>query len=123
MRRMAFAAFVAFWAFVAAVLALATLVPDGESGPPAAAAAELRRITLAEVSGHASEHSCWMAIEGLVYDLTGYLGRHPASPAVMLAWCGREATAGMRTKGYGRDHSPRAWAELEQFRIGKLADE
>jgi cytochrome b involved in lipid metabolism len=121
-KRTVFAAFIAFWAFVAAVLALAVLVPDGESVAPAAAASEPRRIGLAEVAGHAGERSCWMAIEGEVFDLTAYLGHHPAPPAVMLAWCGREATAGMRTKGYGRDHSPRAWSELEQYRIGVLAE-
>lgn len=121
MKRPAFAAFIAFWAFVAAVLALAALVPDGEDRPVTATDGDARRITLAEVAGHADGSSCWMVIEGQVYDLTDYLGRHPTPPAVILPWCGREATEGMRTKGYGRDHSPRAWAELEQYRIGVLA--
>lgn len=61
-----------------------------------------------------------MAIEGGVYDFSGYVLRHPAPPSVLEPWCGREATEGMRTKGDSSDHSARAWRMAERFRIGNL---
>lgn len=115
MKRLTFAAFIAFWAFVGALLAVAALAPvqdrDGRRE---------RAIPLAEVAMHRDAASCWMAIEGKVYDVTGYFGRHPAPDAVLLAWCGGDATVGMRTKGYGRDHSAAAWSQLSAYQIGVL---
>jgi cytochrome b involved in lipid metabolism len=116
-KRLAFAAFVAFWAFVGAVLALDWLAPDTV---PAAADATTRPISIAELARHGDAQSCWMAIEGMVYDVTSYLGRHPTPDTVLLAWCGRDASVGMRTKGYGRDHSPAAWARLQALQVGVL---
>jgi cytochrome b involved in lipid metabolism len=117
MRRLTFAGFVAFWAFVATLLAVAVLEPE------TASAGDDRGVvtySLADVAKHGNRDACWMAIEGKVYDLTAYLDRHPTPASVLLAWCGRDATVGMRTKGYGRDHSRAAWASLEQFSIGEL---
>ena len=120
MKRLAFAAFIAFWAFVAALLALSTLAPGRGVEPATAAAPGLRRITLAEVAAHSGAESCWLAIDGKVYDVTAHLDRHPAPPAVLLAWCGREATGAMRTKGHGRNHSEAAWASLQSLQVGEL---
>ncbi len=72
------------------------------------------------MAAHADKTDCWVAIKGGVYDLTDYLPDHPAPPAILADWCGKEATEGMRTKGYGRDHSPGAWQMLEDYRIGEL---
>lgn len=116
MRRLTFAGFVAFWAFVATLLALAALEPETASAGDESVVA----YTLADVAQHGGQDSCWMAIDGKVYDLTGYLDRHPTPASVLLTWCGRDATIGMRTKGYGRDHSPAAWASLEQYALGVL---
>ncbi|UZJ45975.1 cytochrome b5 domain-containing protein [Marinimicrobium sp. C6131] len=114
MKKTAFAAFVAFWSSVLTLLATWALVP-------AVTLAEAQQVfTLEEVARHDRQEDCWMAIRGDVYDVTGYLPQHPAPPAVILPWCGREATEGMTTKGYGRDHSPAAWEELEAYRIGTL---
>lgn len=120
MKRLTFAAFIAFWAFVATLLALSAIVPESPVAPAAAASPQDRRISLAEVAEHDGAQSCWLAIAGNVYDVTAYVDRHPAPPAVLLDWCGREATEAMRTKGYGRDHSKSAWASLEAMRIGRL---
>lgn len=118
MRKVTYSAFVAFWASTLTLLFVDYLQPE-----TAGATDDLPAITLAELAKHASEDDCWMAIEGKVYDLTEYIPRHPTPPAVVTAWCGKEATTGMRTKGYGRDHSPAAWAELEEYLVGSLADE
>ncbi len=76
--------------------------------------------SLAEVATHNHADDCWMAINGLVYDFTTYLPKHPAPPELMLAWCGKDATQAFRTKTKGRPHSPYAIQLLPQYRVGKL---
>jgi cytochrome b involved in lipid metabolism len=112
-RKLTYTAFVAFWACLATLLITNWLASKPRD-------AELPRYTLAQVAGHATRADCWMAIEGKVYDVSPYIPQHPSAPSVMTPWCGKEATEGMRTKGYGRDHSPAGWAVLEQFTIGEL---
>lgn len=113
LQRITFGAFVAFWACAATVVALWALVPAGDAAEPGE-----RTIDAAELGRHDDIDDCWLAIEGVVYDISDYVPQHPAPPAVLGTWCGKEATEGMRTKGYGRDHSPMAWEMLERYRIG-----
>lgn len=114
--------FVAFCAVILTLLVVAWM----QSGQPGNAAAETDGepvYTLADVATHDRLDDCWMVIEGMVYDFTAYVPRHPAPPQVMEVWCGREATAGMREKGdAGRPHGEYAWSLLAQYRIGTLAD-
>ena len=77
--------------------------------------------TLAEIARHADARSCWMAIDGVVYDFTAYLPAHPAAPSVMARYCGREASDAFRTKDAGRPHSDHARDLLGRYRIGVLA--
>lgn len=121
MKKFIFAVFVAFWASVATVAVIEVLTPARET--PATAAENPKRFTLREVAEHDAVEDCWMVIEGQVYDFTDYIPKHPAPLSVIEPWCGTEATEGMQTKGVGRDHSPAAWAMLDDYRIGELADE
>lgn len=75
---------------------------------------------LATVAGHRTQDDCWMVIDGVVYDLSAYLPRHPADPALFAAWCGRDASEAYSSKGIGRPHSARADDLLAQYRIGGL---
>ncbi len=123
MKKVVFAAFVAFWSSIATITTLQAMGPEqatteADSGKADAAPA----YTLEQVAEHATLDDCWMAIEGGVYDLTAYLPNHPTPPFVLEPWCGKEATEGMRTKGYGRDHSPTAWGMMEEYRVGVLVE-
>lgn len=118
MRKLTYTAFVAFWSIAVTLLTVAVLAPDA----PVDAQEGESAYTLDELARHADEDSCWIAVEGIVYDITEYLPMHPTRPDILLPWCGGEATEGMRTKGYGRDHSPAAWAMLEDYRIGTLEE-
>lgn len=118
MRQLAYSAFVAFWSSVVTLLAVDMLAPER-----AVEAQDVLPVyTLDELAGHDTLESCWMAVEGQVYDITDYVPMHPTPPDVLLPWCGREATEGMRTKGYGRDHSPAAWAMLEDYLVGTVGE-
>jgi cytochrome b involved in lipid metabolism len=119
MKQLVYTLFVAFWASVLTVLALDALTPQARAGSTESET----EYTLEQVAEHDRLDDCWMAIEGKVYDFTGYVGQHPTPPAILEPWCGKEATEGMRTKGYGRDHSERAWQMAEQYLIGTLAGE
>ena len=103
-----------FWGAVAGVNLMAAGTAPGASG------ASAPQFTLAEVARHADAKSCWMAIDGSVYDFSAYLPRHPADPQAMLRHCGKEASAAFRTKDAGRPHSPYAAQLLKDYLIGTL---
>lgn len=113
MNRLCYSAFVAFWSSAATIFALGVLA---EPAPESEAT-----FTLEMVAEHNAADDCWMAIEGKVYDLTDYIPKHPTPPALIVPYCGTEATRGMRTKGYGNDHSQYAWGALADYLIGELA--
>lgn len=106
-----------FWCAVAALWAMSLWLPSNQSQ----AQAEEKRYTLSEVAVHNRKEDCWMAIGGIVYDLTAYLPQHPTNPEVILPSCGKEATVAYTTKNRGRPHSPYADELLRRYRIGTLA--
>lgn len=116
MNKLCYTAFIAFWASVATIAALQVLANTNTS----ANQDQAKIYTLDDVAKHGKETDCWMVIEKKVYDLTTYLTKHPVGSAIMVPWCGIEATAGMRTKGVGRDHSSFAWGQLSDYYIGDL---
>lgn len=126
MKKIVFATFVAFWSSIATIATLHAMgpaeAPAGTAETAVADATEATGYTLEQVAQHASLDDCWMAIEGAVYDFTRYVPNHPTPAFVLEQWCGKEATEGMRSKGYGRDHSPAAWAMMESYRLGPLLD-
>ena len=122
MKKFVYTLFIAFWASIGTLVTVHALSSDG---PEASAAAvdELPVYSLEDIAAHNTLDDCWMAMEGKVYDFTEYIPKHPTPPAIMEAWCGKEATEGMRTKGYGRDHSEAAWQMAEAYLIGMLKEE
>lgn len=79
--------------------------------------------TLAQVAEHANRESCWLAIEGKVYDVTPFVasGFHPGKDAI-LEGCGKDATTLFNTRpmGSGTAHSDKARGSLPKFVIGDL---
>jgi cytochrome b involved in lipid metabolism len=58
-------------------------------------------IPIAELARHNKPHDCWIAVNGVVYDLTDFLAQHSSQRNVLLAWAGRDAS-GMWNKIPGR---------------------
>ncbi|KAI1815102.1 FMN-dependent dehydrogenase-domain-containing protein [Poronia punctata] len=58
-------------------------------------------LTAAEVVTHRSASSCWIVVDGKVYDVTSYMDAHPGGAAVLLQQGGRDATTEFR-----KVHSP-----------------
>jgi len=80
--------------------------------------------TLSQIAEHATKDSCWLAIEGKVYDVTPFVasGFHPGKDAI-LEGCGRDATTLFNTRpmGSGTSHSDKARGNLPKYMIGELA--
>ncbi len=76
-----------------------------------------RAHTLDEVAQHDDASSCWVVVEGQVYDLTRWVGQHPGGPERILGLCGTDATVQFQAQHSGQARPER---QLESFRIGSL---
>ena len=74
--------------------------------------------SMAEVASHNNAQSCWLVIDGKVYDATDYLTRHPAGPDKILQTCGTDATDAFG--GVGKHAGNRAQNDLASLYIGDL---
>ena len=77
--------------------------------------------SMEEIAKHGSENDCWLLIDGKVYDVTEFIGRHPGGDAV-LEGCGIDSTELYETRpmGSGTPHSPGARQRLDDYYIGEL---
>ena len=73
--------------------------------------------TLAQVGQHNAATDCWAAIDGGVYDLTGWVNRHPGGPERIIAICGTDASVAFDSQHSG-DQRPEV--QLTQFYLGAL---
>jgi uncharacterized membrane protein/predicted heme/steroid binding protein len=91
--------------------------PTGSPARPKRAASVAHTYTLAQVNRHGDRSSCWVAVDGSVYDLNRWVGRHPGGPEAILGICGSDATSAFHAQ-HGQQRRPAA--ELATFRIGAL---
>jgi uncharacterized membrane protein len=80
-------------------------------------AANKAGITMTEISQHGDSKSCWSAIDGSVYDLTDWIGKHPGGAAVIKAICGKDGSAAFNGQHAGQK---RPADFLAAYRIGDL---
>jgi cytochrome b involved in lipid metabolism len=91
--------------------------------------AELETYTSSQVSEHDKKDDCWTIINGLVYDITAYVPRHPGGDEILDA-CGQDSTrlftqrktADGERIGSGTPHSSSASNQLQSYLIGKLSN-
>ncbi|WP_395018727.1 cytochrome b5 domain-containing protein [Dongia sp.] len=119
MKNLVLGAGLSFWIAMAAIWIFAAWAPPVTQ--PATADAAKAEYTAAEVAAHGDAASCWLIINGQVYDVTAYIDEHPANPRTILDYCGKEATRGFDTKDRDRPHSDAAARLLDRLRIGALS--
>ncbi len=94
------------------------------TNPKPSSDGQVATYTLEQIAEHGSKESCWMAIEGKVYDVTPFVqsGFHPGKDAI-LQGCGKDATTLFNTRpmGSGTAHSERARSMLPRYFVGDLA--
>jgi cytochrome b involved in lipid metabolism len=78
----------------------------------------VKSFSMAQVKTHASAASCWSAVDGKVYDLTKWIGRHPGGRGRIVAMCGKDGTATYRGE-HGKERGPSN--DLKRYLIGPLA--
>jgi cytochrome b involved in lipid metabolism len=78
----------------------------------------VKSFSMAEVKQHGSAASCWSVVDGKVYDLTKWIGRHPGGRARITAMCGKDGTATYRGE-HGKESGP--MSDLKRYVIGPLA--
>jgi cytochrome b involved in lipid metabolism len=73
--------------------------------------------TSAEVAIHASESSCWSIVNGIVYDLTSYISKHPGGSSKVLRICGKDGSSAFEGQHGGESKPERI---LAGYKIGPL---
>jgi L-lactate dehydrogenase (cytochrome) len=53
---------------------------------------QLLAINLLQVQRHNDCDSCWVIVEGEVYDVTDFLEEHPGGANIILRYAGKDAT-------------------------------
>lgn len=101
---------------VVAVACAATVI--GVAAPASAVVIPAKKYSIAQVKRHASPSDCWSAVNGKVYNLTGWISRHPGGSQRIIAMCGKDASAAFNAQHGGRKSVA---AILSGFRIGSLA--
>ena len=75
--------------------------------------------TMAQVAEHNSAKSCWSAINGNVYDLTGFISEHRGGEDAILKICGKDGSDLFNNQHGGQQKKADV---LATFKIGLLAE-
>ena len=77
------------------------------------------QLTMDEVARRNSPDECWTVVEGVVYDMTTFIARHPAGASDIKEMCGEDASEDFLGEHEGQGE-PEKW--LGTLRIGVVAD-
>jgi cytochrome-b5 reductase len=79
-----------------------------------------REITVEELEQNGKVSSCWLEIDGVIYDVTSFIYDHPGGEEIIVE-SGGMVGAGAEFEAAG--HSSDAKKMLEQYAIGRLKKE
>ncbi|KAJ5128602.1 hypothetical protein N7448_002318 [Penicillium atrosanguineum] len=74
-------------------------------------------ITLEQLADHNTLQSLWIAVHGLVYDLTTVSSDHPGGIDVLESCAGTDGTEAYEYAG----HSEENMVKMQQYCVGRLA--
>lgn len=72
-------------------------------------------LSMSEVAKRNSAEACWTVVEGVVYDMTTFIARHPAGSRPIKKMCGKDGTEEFSEEHSGQGE-PEKW--LATLRIG-----
>jgi hypothetical protein len=72
-------------------------------------------LTMSEVQQRNTDDACWTVVDGIVYDMTTFIARHPAGANDIKDMCGKDATDDFLGEHEGQGE-PEKW--LATLRIG-----
>ena len=73
-------------------------------------------LSTAEIAAHNSTANCWMIVNGKVYNITGYIPRHPGGASAIAPYCGKDGSAAFE----GLPHSTNAHQLLAAYLVGSV---
>jgi cytochrome b involved in lipid metabolism len=73
--------------------------------------------SLSQVKKHHTAANCWSIVGRNVYNLTGWVKKHPGGSSTISAMCGKNATVAFNKRHRG---SATAKAALSRYKIGTL---
>uniref|UniRef100_A0A0G4HE65 Cytochrome b5 heme-binding domain-containing protein n=1 Tax=Chromera velia CCMP2878 TaxID=1169474 RepID=A0A0G4HE65_9ALVE len=76
----------------------------------------LPTVTKKELEKHKTERDCWIALHGIVYDVTKFLPDHPGGPEIVVGSAGRDATEEFEEVS----HSENARFMAAEYEVGVL---
>lgn len=94
-----------------------TATPSAE--PTTEASAGPKTFTTQEVAAKNSRSACWVIVNGSVYDLTGWITKHPGGSGTILDLCGKDGTAAFDSKHGGE---ARPSSVLDSYYLGQLTN-
>jgi len=74
-------------------------------------------IAMVDVANHSTVDDCWVAVDGTVYDLSGYAQAHPGGDFRIAEICGTDATDAFRNQ-HGNQGAPNE--TLAGFEVSRL---
>ena len=77
-----------------------------------------RIVTLDELATHADRKDCWIAVHGVVMDITPFMNEHPGGPDVVVSAAGRDCTHEFEDVG----HTDSARRLGEKYIVGRLTE-
>jgi cytochrome b involved in lipid metabolism len=94
-----------------------TTTPTPAPTPSNGTSGTVKAYAMSEVAVHKDASSCWTVVNGSVYDLTSWIGKHPGGPVVITLLCGRDGSSEFSDQ-HGGQRRPEQ--ELAGFKIGTL---
>jgi cytochrome b involved in lipid metabolism len=98
-------------------------VPKPQASTPASTPTQTSTgttLTTSEVAKHNTASDCWVIVSGNVYNVTNYLGMHPAGANAIIPYCGQDITVAFNSIKGGRGHSSQANSILQNYFVGQL---
>jgi succinate dehydrogenase/fumarate reductase flavoprotein subunit len=100
---------------VKAAPTLSSTLPESQKLTADKSPSQLRSISTSELIQHNTPEDCWVAIHGIVYDLTSFADEHPAGPASIHELAGKDGT-----EAFDAVHNANILDEFKDDRIGRL---
>ena len=87
---------------------------ESSSSKSSSKSSSSKEIGFAELCRHNKVDDLWLAIDGIVYDVTPFMDDHPGGGDIMLSAAGKDGTDDFEDVG----HSPHARELLKRFKVG-----
>jgi cytochrome b involved in lipid metabolism len=111
-----------FWAVISAILIIGLSFGkiNTAGNRPSTGGTAPATIILFEIAKHNNAQSCWVIVDGKVYDLTSFISVHSGGVQAILNDCGRDGTNDFNVRDGKGPHPKSVQNTLNVYYIGNL---